>query len=108
MKKLIFSGSSDDLFEVEGDFTDETGCYDKPGIFKVTDKSGDGLYVVALYAPEGINAPVWAIGMAPLDEDTPLPNWQAYCRLADNGYSSALTIEAPDDVEVKAVGSAEE
>ena len=100
MKKVIFSGSSDDLFEIDGDFSEEIGCFSKPGICKVINSKGEGLHVIALYAPLGIDAPVWSIGIAPLDEDIPILDWPIHYELAENGYSTALVIEVPDKTKV--------
>lgn len=104
MKKLYFYGASDDLFEFDQE--DGTGleidCYGTVAIFKVTD-GVDGLFVAGLYAPKQIDAPVWSVGIAPLGEDVPLPEWPITCRTAESGYSTALMIEAPDSVVVEEV-----
>jgi hypothetical protein len=70
LSDVIFSGSSDDLIEVEGALS---GCdeYDTAG-------SGRGAFVVhckgdtsALIALKF--AGTWAVAIAPVDEDTPMP-----------------------------------
>jgi len=94
-RTLKFYGASDDLFEIEGtikDEPDEIGCYNRSAAVKVYDRLGNGLIVAGIY----INPGVWAIGIAPMDEDQPLPGWpHAYSR-----DSALLTIEAPDDAVV--------
>lgn len=110
MKELYFFGISDDLFvyeQAENGIGAEIDCYDSPAIFKVLDTTGNGLYVTGYYAPQGVNAPVWTVGVAPLDEDVALPEWPLYFRLADNGYSPMLVIEATNDVTVIAAGKSD-
>lgn len=98
-KKLKFYGASDDLFEIEGTSLgepDEIGCYSRTPIVKVCNDLA-GLQVIAHYVG------VWSIGIAPLDEDIPLPGWPMEWRLSGLGYSTELTLEVPDDVRVSEV-----
>jgi len=109
MKKLQFYGSSDDCFCVEGGGHDNEidNCADG-STMAYTVKQGDaGLIVTAQYAPEALPG-VWTIGVAPLDEDVPIPDWPMRFGLAERGYSSMLTIEVPEAVEVLAHGAKDE
>ena len=101
--KIYFSGSSDDNFGWEADsgHGDEIGCYQTPGWFRVQAPNGDGLMVFGCYAPEGCPDGTWVIGITLLKEDHPLPDWPIFYRAAENGYSPALVIDAPEGVEIK-------
>lgn len=93
---LKFYGASDDLFEIEGTTKgepEEIGCYDRPGAVKVYDRQGNGLIVTGLYIDPG----VWSIGIAPMEENQPLPGWPHSYGPSARGYSALLTIDAPDD-----------
>lgn len=98
MMNLIFYGASDDLLEMEGDIQDEFEAYNGTTV-KLTATDGEML-VTAHY---GGHAPVWSIGVAPADEDRPIPAWPMQYRLAENGYSTALIIQCPDDVTVEKI-----
>ena len=91
---LKFWGASDDLFEIEGSAKGEPNEVDERDVIRVYDRQGNGLQVVANYIDPG----VWAIGIAPLDEDQAIPAWPMTWRLeASRQYSAQLTLEAPDD-----------
>lgn len=105
MKTLRFYGYSDDNFAVEGDgLTDEISCYDSAATWAVT-CGNEGLIVFGMYAP-GSRAPTWVVGIAPLDEDEPLPDWPM--RWLFSGYSAVLEIDAPSAVSVVSDMSADE
>ena len=95
-RQIEFYGSSDDLFEIDGSRgsePDEIGCFDRPAAVRVSTER-EGLVVVANYAPiSGLGC--WTIGISPIDEDIPLPSWPMTWRT--EGYSTLLTLEAPDD-----------
>ncbi|MFW5408683.1 hypothetical protein B7L51_008700 [Pectobacterium brasiliense] len=92
MKELKFYGMSDDLFECDGAIREEICMYRNPGIYHL--KSSDGeMLVVACYTV----ASCWAIGIGQVNEDTPLPAWPASFGQWDSGYSTVLTIQAPED-----------
>ncbi len=102
-RTLKFYGASDDLFECEGttgNEPDEIGCYDKPAAVVIEAMGRVGLQVIASYDGAHENA-VWAIGIAPLDEDIQLPDWPMEWKLGVRGYSTELTITVPDDAVVR-------
>ncbi len=95
-KILRFSGSSDDNFEIEGALRDEISKFDHHGLqFKLSSSEGQ-LLVVGIYGESAPGA-VWTVGIAPVEEDVPIPEWPVKVRLAENGYSTELEIEVPDD-----------
>ncbi len=103
MRTLKFYGASDDLFECEGTDTgigepDEINCYDKSCVIEIKTRSEEGLRVVGTYAVAD-NA-CWMIGIAPLDENQPIPSWTISYKNGDNGYTAELTILTPDDAVV--------
>lgn len=112
MRTLKFYGCSDDLIEIEGTTGNEpdetTG---DPGIFKVswTNAIGEaeGLYVQVQYSPENVGV-CWMVGVMPLDEDIPFPDWKMDWRTYSNGYSTELELSVPDGVIVEQVAPAAE
>ena len=114
MRTLKFYGASDDLFEVEGTKAgepDEIGSFNSITAVKIANDHA-GLIVVGVYAahddmPKGMPG-CWTIGICPLDEDIPLPDWQMKWSLSDLGYSPLLAIETPDDARVSQIGAPEE
>ena len=100
-RTLKFWGASDDLFEITGSLSGEPAEIDERDVVRVFDKQGNGLQVVANYIDPG----VWAIGLAPLDEEQAMPPWPMTWRLEPSRqYSAELTLEAPDDA-VMALGT---
>lgn len=98
MKRLIFYGASDDLFEMDGDITEELNVYGKPGKYHL--KSADGeMIVVGEYAPRVNIAAVWMLSVAHVDDGTPFPPWPMVIR-EHSSYSPAIVIDAADDVQV--------
>lgn len=98
-KTLRFYGSSDDNFEIEGAIRDEISKFDHHGLqFKLSSSEGQ-ILIVGNYGESAPGA-VWTIGIAPVDEDIPIPAWAVKFRLAENGYSTELEIEVPDDTVV--------
>jgi hypothetical protein len=106
-RTLKFYGASDDLFEIEGTKRgepDEIGCYASKGVFVKVANEHAGCFVAAQYGTDGIaNVPAWMIGVQPLEEGIPIPDWSLRIGTADNGYSTLLTMEVPDDVQVSEV-----
>jgi len=99
MRNLAFYGASDDLFEIEGTSKgepDEVGCFMEKAIAQIITPDGEGLHVVAQYAPGDVAC--WSIGLMQLDEDKPIPDWPM--RWKAQGYSVRLEIDAPDDARV--------
>jgi hypothetical protein len=113
MKRLRFEGSSDDTFGENTTGEDYDNCASmKPIIFKVWSPStNDGLYVVGQYCPGPLTG--WMVGVGRLneDDDKRIPEWPISItpgetspgRFATPPYTSQLTIDAPDDVEVSHV-----
>lgn len=102
MPIYTFSGSSDDVFQYEeqGCGGDEAYAYDDEiAAFKITNDHG-GLIVIGSYSPKATGNGCWAVGVAPLAEDVPLPDWPMAISLAKNGYSTELMIDAPDGVRI--------
>lgn len=104
MRILKFYGSSDDLFECEGTRPregepDEIGKFRQPAIVEIRTPDGEGLHVIGQYAV-GETA-CWMIGIAPLEEDTPIPVWNISFGLHKSGYSPELTVEVPDSAFVR-------
>lgn len=91
-KQLRFYGGSDDMFELEGDISEEIDCPSAPGIYHLKSAEGEML-VVAHYLRNGC----WSIGIAQVDEEIPVPKWPVSYSLAHT-YSVMLTIEVPDDI----------
>ncbi len=108
-RTLKFYGASDDLFEIEGtsgEEPDEIGCIDAPCIVEIKTPGNEGLMIVGLYAPG--DSACWMMGIAPLDEDIPIPPWPVSFQLQPPGYSTLLTITVPDDSIVSQVAPAAE
>lgn len=106
MRTLKFWGESDDLFEIVGTRRgepDEIGCFNQrngpPSVLLASESDGGRLIVIASYAPGQGRDKVacWAIGIAPADEDVPLPAWPMRWALGGRGYSTELQIDVPDD-----------
>lgn len=98
-RDVTFYGSSDDNFECDGGKdADEigSGC----ATFVIEAYGQQGLQVTGLYASEGhIENAVWSVGIAPLDDDVPLPDWPM--KFSADGYTTRLTITIPDDAVVR-------
>jgi hypothetical protein len=104
MKTLKFYGTSDDLFECDGGVSEEL-CDNASGktmTFHVRTET-EGLLVTAKYMRNAC----WSIGLAQTDEGAAFPAWPISIGLADpsgypdpRSYSTLITIEAPDDVQV--------
>lgn len=97
--KLKFYGHSDDLFEAEinGEPVAEIDCYRAVAAYKVADDSG-ALIVAGIYSPGDMRTGTWLVGVAPLDEDVPLPSWPI--EVGSDRYTTTLTIEAPDTANI--------
>ena len=115
-RTLKLYGASDDLFEIEGTRRgepDEIGCFDQmegpPAVLLQSTSEGGRLVVIASYAPgQGKKAPAtWAIGLAPADENVPLPSWPMRWALGGRGYTTELQIDVPDDTTVEQLADAQ-
>ena len=98
MKRMIFSGSSDDCRDISGDFCEEEYC----DVARVLAPDGSGFCVVWSYS-EKVNNACWCIGFQQLDEDVPIPEWVKDVTIgtAPNGYSVQIGMSVPDDVRVE-------
>lgn len=90
MTELTFYGASDDIFVAGND-----EFYAPYNVIVVSE--GGQLVVSADYLSNG----VWAIGIAPVDEDIPIPAWPARFDLAERGYSARLTLTVPGKATVR-------
>lgn len=104
--KLKFYGSSDDLFIVDSDpkgICEEIGCYERMAAYRLrdaADESGNtGLFVTGRYADDSYREGVWTVGIAPLDEDVPLPDWAITVRAEK--YTAVVELVVPDTVVVE-------
>jgi len=107
MKTLKFYGSSDDLFELDGDLQEEQdNCANGKTMAYGLFSGGFGqLIVTAQYAPECLLDGVWTIGVALWAEGRKLPGWDMRFENGEETHSPMLVIEAPDDVTVKCFGT---
>lgn len=48
------------------------------------------------------------IGVQQLEEDEPIPDWPMSWGVTDRGYSPRLTIDVPDDVEVRCLNRSDD
>ena len=98
MAKVLISGASDDLVEIEG----------IEGADEFSLGTGDG-WIGILEAPNGETALVyvdyrqggtWTVALGQFEEDYKLPAWpQSF--VADGGYSVVATIEVPDGTTIR-------
>lgn len=93
MGRVTIYGASDDLVEVTGAIDDEFGV-GLNGVWEgvLADPHGEGLRVSIVYTSAG----TWSAGVAPLDEDVPLPQWPVGLEVAETRYSTALSITVPE------------
>ena len=101
---MIFYGNSDDTFGEYGRTNvDHDNCANgEPITFRVVAHTSGGteqLFVVGQYAPIPSGGACWMVGVAPVEEDA-LPDWPMVIRPADNGYSYALILDAPENATV--------
>lgn len=100
MKKLHFSGHSDDVVILVDDAnsSEEYEVWDKAFTASITDRKGQSLVVYGKYGIGG--AGIWMFGICQFDCDRDIPNWPVSFETAENGYSVVLTIEVPDNVKI--------
>lgn len=87
---LRFYGHSDDCAEIDGDISDEIGCYDKGVRFRIGDASG-GVLVTMQYAPG--DGGVWRLSAEQIDEGIVCP-WPIRIE-HQHAYSLALVVDCP-------------
>ncbi len=100
--RLVIYGVSDDLIEIEGDLRGEYDVSNRAAVLKLTSSEGK-LMVFVMYAPKPINVPVWTIGISPMDEDEPIPQWPVKFVPAETGYGVALVLDCPNDLQIECV-----
>lgn len=98
MAKVLISGASDDLVEIEGiEGADEfslgtgngwTGILEAP--------NGETALVYVDYRQGG----TWTVALGQFEEDYKLPAWP-HSFVADGGYSVVATIEVPDGTTIR-------
>ena len=112
MQRFVFTGVSDDILKVEVEHKGKDAgaadvyCLDgegncSEGVFLLADKTGQ-CFIVGKYQVE---CDTWMIGVAPADEDSPLPAFQSfqYRKVRNCAYSIALEIKMGDDAYATAV-----
>ena len=102
MKLLKIWGSSDDLIEFEGfEDGDEFGHYARDSEYIISGLGEDLCYVKASYGYNG----VWRFALGPVEDEGPFPKWPISIRqgsreTGENGYTTVIEIEIPDDVKL--------
>lgn len=103
MIKIEAYGASDDLVEVEGCSGGDEFTHYNAGIWR-----GD------LVAPDGGSLRLhifydgcWHVAVGQVDEEFNFPNWPISFRQEAAGYSTVLTVEAPDGTRLTNVGKAD-
>ena len=94
MKTLTFRGHSDDTFgeyNITNSDVDNCASY-APIQCKLVSAEGQ-MYVIGQYSRA--NNGCWDIGISPIAEDVPLPNW-SMCFFTED-YSTVFRIVVPDD-----------
>ena len=111
MKTIEFRGHSDDTFgwdeydarkkRLRGDDHDDCANGTVRAYRVSSESSGTAVIVIGVYSKAP--AAVWAIGLAPDEEDVAIPDWAERPRFYTDGYTPALSLTVPDDTEVKLV-----
>lgn len=111
MKTIEFKGHSDDTFgydvlgpggkRIGGDDHDDCARMTVRTFLVQSKSTNTGVHVIGVYSkcPTG----VWAIGLAPFDEDIEMPAWASRVEFRTEGYTPVLRLFAPDDAEVTLV-----
>lgn len=100
-RDVTFYGLSHDLFECD-DGEDNNEIYHPhkgPAVFVIEAFGNIGVQVVGICSTGAMEGAVWSIGLAPLDEDVPLPDWSM--KWSADGCTAKLTITIPDDAKVR-------
>ncbi len=98
MAKILISGSSDDLVEIEGvEGADEFSLGTGDGWTGILEApNGETALVYVDYRPGG----TWTVALGQFEEDYKLPAWpQSF--VADGGYSVVATVEVPDGTTIR-------
>ena len=96
---LTFCGYSDDTFMCEGPGVDvDHDDAARMTVRTIVVAAGDQrMAVTGVYG----QACMWSIGIAPIDDDEPLPDWGMAWSF--KGYSAVLRLTVPDDATVSLV-----
>lgn len=98
MAKVIISGASDDLVEIEGiEGADEFSASSHDSWVGILEApNGDTALVYVDYRRGG----TWTVALGQFEEDYKLPAWpQSF--VADGGYTVIATIEVPDGTTIR-------
>lgn len=102
MKTIEFRGYSDDTFgwypmgsEADGDDHDDCATFTVRTY--VVEHESQRMAVTGVYG----TGCMWSVGIAPMDDDEPLPDWPMRWRFTD--YSAVLSLTVPDDATVTLV-----
>lgn len=99
--KIQVYGSSDDLVEIEGceggdEFNNSSDSVVKlSGSFIAPNNTGMRLIVMYDQGTEEASG-CWMSAIGLLEEDADLPKWKIKTEAATNGYSTLLTLDAPE------------
>ena len=97
--KVTFEGYSDDTFGAywrTGDVDHDDSAAGTTRVMLVKAEGGE-LLVTGVYAPGSVAA-TWAVGIAPADEDAPIPDWPMAWEFS--GYTAKLILDLPEDFEI--------
>jgi hypothetical protein len=95
MQTATFYGSSDDLIEIGGVKGADEFNIIEDGPYIATFNLGGKMRIHCLY--DGC----WSFAVGQVDEEIPLPDWPVRVKQSgENGYSTQLEIDVPDDVKV--------
>lgn len=96
MRKIKFSGHSDDVFQYEDSHGGGDESYGSPAAFKLS-RGSDELLVLATYTNQGC----WSVGLCISDEGKQLPPWST--EFGQEGYTTTLTIAVPENAKIEAI-----
>lgn len=89
------SGASDDCLEFDGYISEEYYIGSSYAEATLIAPNGDGVRVTGVYTDGG----TWAIGLAPLEEDTQIPEWNIRfvpSTSRENAYTAVIALDVPD------------
>jgi hypothetical protein len=108
--EVSFEGGSDDLFDATSKslaLNEEFGVCEEPIELLIQAEAG-ALKVVGYYGRNG----TWSIGLGPVDDGAPLPDWNPRFSHAmrgnEAGYSAILTLTVPADAKLTRLGKEDE
>lgn len=95
MRRIEFRGHSDDTFIFGHDSHDDAGQGTVRTV--IVEAGGERMAVTGVY---GMGC-MWSIGIAPVDDDEPMPHWPMTWGF--RGYSAVVWLTVPDDATVTLV-----